>query len=110
MYQLAQIRMAVIKKSYQQGFPSGSVVKNPLPKQETQIQSLIGKNPTCRRAMKLMLPQLLSLYPRNQSLQLLKPTGPRAHAWQQEKTLQWEACILQLESSSFLQLEKKPAQ
>ena len=32
--------------------------------------------------------------------QLLEPTHPRACALQQEKPLQWEACTLQLQSSS----------
>ena len=54
MYQLTQTRMTIIKKSYQQGFPSGSLVKILLPKQGTQVQSLIGKDPTGHRAMKLM--------------------------------------------------------
>ena len=40
-------------------------------------------------------------------LQLRKPARPRAHAPQQEKPLQWEAWVPQLDSSPYsLQLEK----
>ena len=34
------------------GFPGGSAVKNPLPKQETQVQSLIREDLTCQGATK----------------------------------------------------------
>ena len=44
-------------------------------------------------------PQLLSQHFRAQELQLLKPVGPRAHAPQQEKRPQHEACSLQLKNS-----------
>ena len=39
-------------KRKQQGFPGGSVVKNRLPMQETQVQSLVQEDPTCPRVTK----------------------------------------------------------
>ena len=72
--------------------------------QGTQVQSLIRKDPWA-----------CALEPRSCNSwahmpQLLKPSCPRTRAPQQEKTLQWEACILQLESSPCsLQLEKSPS-
>ena len=51
--------------------------------------------------------QLLSLCPRAWELQLLKSVHPRAQSLWKEKTPQWKAQVLQLESSSHsLQLEK----
>ena len=42
-------------------------------------------------------------------LKILKPMGPRAHTYQQERPLQLEAHALQVESSlQLLQLEKSP--
>ena len=40
------------RNSLLRGFPGGSVVKNPLPMQETWVQSLIWENPTCHEAAK----------------------------------------------------------
>ena len=37
---------------YLLGFPGGSGVKNPLPMQETGVQSLVWEDPTCLRAAK----------------------------------------------------------
>ena len=54
--------------------------------------------------------QLLSLFSGAQESQLLQPKLPRACALQQEKTPQWEAPILQLESSPCSpKLEKNPS-
>ena len=67
-----------------------------LPMQGTQVHSLVqGKIPHMPQENWAHAPQLL------------KPAYYRAHGLHQEKPLQWEACALQLESSShLLQLEK----
>ena len=96
-------------------FPGGSVVKN-LPIKETRVQSLIWEDPTCCRAINVLLllslrfrvqePQLLS-----RMLQLVRLSCPSAHALQQEKSLQWEANPphLGLHNKPLLtQLEKTP--
>ena len=95
--------------------PGGSVVKN-LPIKETRVQSLIWEDPTCCRAINVLLllslrfrvqePQLLS-----RMLQLVRLSCPSAHALQQEKSLQWEANPphLGLHNKPLLtQLEKTP--
>ena len=48
-------------------------------------------------------PQLLSLWSRAWELQLLKPMCPRAQAPEQEKALQWEAPVPQLEKAQMQQ-------
>ena len=85
---------------------------------EMQVSSLIQEDPTCSGATKPMSHNYctcaLELGSRNCWAHVL-----RACALQQEKTLQWEVCtpqlessphLLQLEQSSFslLQLEKSP--
>ena len=63
-----------------------------LPRQETQVQSLVQEDPTYRGATKPCVPQLLSLCSRAREPQLLSPRAttteartPRARAPQQEK-------------------------
>ena len=68
-----------------------------LPMQGTQVQFLDWKDSICRGATKAC------------ESQLLKPTGSRAHALQQEKPPHWVACALQLESSSCSPQFKKVA-
>ena len=83
---------------------------------ESTCQYRRQEDPTCHRTTKLMCPNHWAcvLKPRSQNywahmLQLLKPICPRTCALQQDKPLQWEARIPQLESSScFQQLEKSP--
>ena len=75
-----------------------------------------GEDPTCLGATKSAGHSYWAhaLEPRScnylaHTPQLVKPTGPRAHAQQQEKLPQWEACGPHLESSShLLQWEKSP--
>ena len=64
------------------GLPRGSVIKDPLAKQETQVQSLIQEDPTCLRATHE--PQQLRLGSGNQESEL-KPSPPGVHALQKEK-------------------------
>ena len=87
----------------------GLVVKNlPVNAGDTGSVSAPGKSHMPRRNW-ARAPQLLSLCSRACELQLLKPTGPRAHALQREKPSQREAQVLQLESSPCsLQLAKSP--
>ena len=99
------------------GFLGGSVVKSP--SANAGNWSLI---PALWRSHKpwsnsACVPRPLSLCPRAWEPQLLSVSAttseacmPRAHALQQEKTLQWGVCTSQPESSSCEpQLEKKPA-
>ena len=65
-----------------------------LPVQGTWVPSLVQEDFTCCRATKLMTHNYLA-----HVLRLLKPVSPRARALQQEKSLQWEAHTLQLQSS-----------
>ena len=65
--------------------------------QGTQFRALVWEDPTCRGATKSVhhnywarKPQLLS--PRATTTEA---HAPRAHALQQEKPLQWEACASQ---------------
>ena len=37
------------------GFPGGLIVKNLLPMQRTQVRSLVHKDPTCHKVIKLEL-------------------------------------------------------
>ena len=84
--------------------------------QETWVRFLIQEDPTCLGTAKPMCHNYwaCALEPGScnywvQMPQLLKPLSPRAHAPQQEKLQQWEACILQLESRPCTQqLEKSP--
>ena len=84
------------------GFPRGSVVKN---SQETLVQSLIQKEPTCPGATKLVHHNhwACGLEPRSRNCW--------ARALQQEKALQWEALALQLRVAPQLPTTtEKPAQ
>ena len=65
-----------------------------LPVQETQVRALVWEDPTCHGATKPVRhnywacePQLLSLRATTTEAHM-----PRAHALQQEKPPQWEAC------------------
>ena len=83
---------------------------------KTRVQSLNQEDPTCFGAAKPMCHnyRACALESKNRNYwdlkpQLLKPVCPRAHAPQQEKPMQWEGQILQLEGSlSLPQLEKIP--
>ena len=87
-----------------------------LPMQETQVRSLVREDPTRHRAAKPMHCNYwtCALEPRSHSCwaympQLPKPAGPIACVLQQEKPLQWEARVLQLERSPHSQkLEIRP--
>ena len=99
----------VNKKIWWRGFPGGAVKKNPLVKQETGVQSLIGEDPTCFGATKHMSHHYWDCSracSRACRPQLLKPLCPRACA-PQENPPQWEAHPPQLDSSPHsLQVEK----
>ena len=70
--------------------------------QGTLVQSLVLEDSKCHGTTKPIRHKCWAHAP-----QLLKPTHPTARAWQQEKPLQWEACIRPLQSSPCsLQLEK----
>ena len=110
------------KKIIHRDVPGGSVAGNlpvnawdtgsiPGPGRFHVLWNNLADEPTlwslCSRAYayKPMLPVVLNYWVF--VLQLQKPIVPRARAPQQEKSLQWEACAPQLESSpSSLQLEK----
>ena len=79
------------------GFPGGPVAKNK-PCNSGDTSSVPGPG-------RSHMPRSNLAY----APQLLKPACPQAHAWQQEKPPQWEACTLQLVSSRSLQLEKAHA-
>ena len=73
-----------------------------LPMQETRVQTLVREDPACRGATKpvhhnywtsLLEPASHNYWARVP--QLLKPACPGAHALQQEKPPQWEACAPQ---------------
>ena len=85
-------------KIYQQGFPGGSVVENPLPVQDTRVRSLIQEDPTRCRAAKPMSHNCWA-HTREPCSHSTEPMCPRARALQQRKPLQWEACTQRLESS-----------
>ena len=70
--------------------------------QETQPQSLVREDPTCRGATK---PIQHNYWAHMQ--QLLKPVLPRAHALQKEKPPRWQAHPPQLKSSSCSPQEEK---
>ena len=73
---------------------------------ESQVQSLVWEDPMCRGANKPVCRNYwaCALEPIHS---IMKPMHPKAHAAQQEMPLQWEAHVLQLESSPWLpQLEK----
>ena len=81
------------------GFPGGSVVKNP-PTNVGDMGSIPGLGrPHMLQGNKAHAPQLLSLCSRAHKQKLLKAAHPGAGAPQQEKPLQLEACVLQLERS-----------
>ena len=112
------VAFSLWKKSFPEGFPGGSVVKN-LSTNAGDMCSVPGVGRShllcCKSACVLQLlspcsraqePQLLS-----PSATLLKPAHPTACARKQEKPLQCrEVCTLQLEISLHLpQLEKSPS-
>ena len=70
-----------------------------MPMQETRRWPTVWK----LRSSVPHAPQLLSLWSRAWELQLLKPTCPRAQAPEQEKPLQWEAHVPQLEKTQMQQ-------
>lgn len=85
------------------------------PIQETQAWSLIWEGPTCHGTKPISHNYWAHiLEPRSCNYwahmpQLLKPACPTACAAQQGRHRQWQACTLQLKSSScLLQLEKSP--
>ena len=61
-----------------------------LPMQGIRVRALVWEGPTCRGATKPVSHNYWA-----HALHLLKPTRSRAHAPQQEKPLQWEACAPQ---------------
>ena len=76
------------------GFPGGAVVKNPPANAGTRVQALVREDLTCRGATKPVH--------HNYWTCALEPAShnywacmPRAHAPQQDKPLQWEACAQQ---------------
>ena len=85
-------------KNRRKTFPGGPLVKTPPANagDTGSIPGLVWKDSTCDRATK---PACCNCW---------SPTAhPRACVLQQEKPLQWEACVLQLESHArLLQLEK----
>ena len=96
------------QKLSNQGFPGGSVVKNP-PANWAQVASLVWEDPTCWEATKPEHHNYWAwvLEPRSSndwSPSALEPSAP-----QQEKPPQWEACPPHPESSPSLpHLEKSP--
>ena len=100
-----------IFKMKNKGFAGGSVIKK-TPANAVYTVSIPGPGISCMpQSNQTCASQLLNLCSRAHVPQLLKPTGPRACALQQEKPPQWEALTLQLESKPCsLQLEKKPTQ
>ena len=77
--------------------------------QEMWVWSLVWEDSTCLGATKPCEPQLLSLCSRAWEPQLWKPISPRAHALQQEKPQQREACPLR-QSPPRATAREKPAQ
>ena len=89
-------------------FPHGLVVKNP-PATAGDTGSISGQwGSRMPQSNEVCVPQLLNLHSRaHNSRATTEAHEPRAHALQQEKPLQREACTPQLESSpDLLQLEK----
>ena len=97
------------------GFPGGPEVRICLPKQETQIGSLIWEDPTCRRATKPICHSYWDCALEPQS----RKTGPTCCSYwspcvlqpvvRPEKPLQGEACTQQPESDPCSpQLDKSP--
>ena len=84
--------------------------------QKTWVRPLVWEDPTCGRATKPVCHNYGACAPepgshnyRTHTLQLLKPSHPRACALQQEKPPGWEAWALQLESNpSSPQLKQSP--
>ena len=77
--------------------------------QEIQVRFLVQEDPTCLRATKPVphnyWGRALEPGSRNywaQALQLPKRAHPRTGAPQREKSLQWKACAVQLESGPGL--------
>ena len=99
-------------------FPGVQWLRIHLPIQGTQVQSLVWKDSTCYGGTKPVHHNhwACAIEPTNHNFwaytpQLLKPTWPRAHAPQQEKSLQREAYVQQIEySPHLLQLKKAHSQ
>ena len=92
-----------------EGFPDGSVVKN-LPANAGDMDSIPGLGQSHMPQAQLS-PFATTIEPVLESLgtSTTEPTDPRACVPQNERSQQWEAHTLQLESSSHsLQLEKSP--
>ena len=94
-------------KTMSQGFPGGSVIKNP-PANAGDTGWILGLGRShMPQSNKVCVPRLLCSRAREPPL--LKPVCPGARAPQREKPLQWEARALQMESRlQSLQLEKSP--
>ena len=76
--------------------------------QETPVQSLVWEDPTCFRATKPVHNcWACALEPGSCNYRILEPLQPWAHRPQQEKPLQWEACVSRLESSPQLPTREK---
>ena len=88
--------------------PGGSVVKNLLPMQETQVRSLVQEDPMCWSTAKSVCHNNWPCALEHGSYNYWSPHS-RARALQQEKPPQWEACTPQLDSSPHSpQPEKSP--
>ena len=79
-----------------QGFPGGSVVKNP-PANAGDMDSIPGLGRFHMPGGPKPITQLLSLCPRAQGATTIEPTchNYKARAPQQEKTPPWKPCALQ---------------
>ena len=93
-------------KTVLKGFPGSPVVKNPSCNVwDTLVQSLVQEDLICLGATKLCA--TTTGHSGTHESQLLKPMGPRVHAWSQGRPPQWEAHTPEVESSPCcLQLEK----
>ena len=98
-----------------QDFPGGKVFKK-LPGNAGDTDSSPGPGRSCMpRSNKARAPQLLSLHSRAQEPQLLslraataEARASRAHAPQQEKPPQWEACAPQQEQHPLAATTESP--
>ena len=94
----------LLQKSQIPDFPGGPGWRVCLPMQEMWVWSLVWEDSTCHEANKPVRHNywVHALEPVSHNywapvLRLLKPRHPRAHALQQEKPSQWEACAPQTE-------------
>jgi len=96
-------------KVWSMGFPGGAVDKNPLANSGDLGYITYPRRSHTPHYWACALESRHWNYWAH-ALQVLKPAYPRAHALQQEKSLQLEAFAMQLESTPLsLQLEKGPA-